>query len=230
MPQMDDIVIVAAARTPVGSFNGAFAASPPMCWARAAHPGRDEPRRLEPGEVDEVILGQVLTAGAGPEPGAPGGPQRRHSGRQDRVRHQPGVRLRPARGGAGRAADPHRREPGRGRRRAGEHEHVAARGPSAGRAEDGRPAVGRHHDQGRAVGRLPRLPHGHHGRERGQAPTRSPASSRTRFAAPRSRRPRAAQKAGRFKDEITAGDGEGPQGRHGGGRRRIHPPRQQPPR
>ena len=35
----------------------------------------------------------------------------------------------------------------------------------------------------------------------------------------------AAQKAGRFKDEIVPGHGQGPQGRHGGERGRVHPPR-----
>jgi hypothetical protein len=34
MSMSDDVVIVSAARTPVGTFNGAFANTPPMIWAR----------------------------------------------------------------------------------------------------------------------------------------------------------------------------------------------------
>ncbi len=63
-----DIVIVGAARTPVGSFNGAFAATPAHVLGAAAI--REALRRtaVEPAEVDEVILGQVLTAGQGQNP------------------------------------------------------------------------------------------------------------------------------------------------------------------
>lgn len=63
-----DIVIVSAARTAVGAFNGAFANTPAhelgaevvkVALARA---------KVEPDDVDEVILGQVLTAGQGQNP------------------------------------------------------------------------------------------------------------------------------------------------------------------
>ncbi len=65
---MEDIVIVSAARTPVGSFNGAFAtvaAHELGATALAAAMGR---AGLEPGEIDEVILGQVLGAAQGQNP------------------------------------------------------------------------------------------------------------------------------------------------------------------
>jgi acetyl-CoA C-acetyltransferase len=65
---MDDIVIVSAARTGVGSFNGAFGALPAHVLGTAAIKGAIERAKLEPGDVDEVILGQVLTAAQGQNP------------------------------------------------------------------------------------------------------------------------------------------------------------------
>jgi acetyl-CoA C-acetyltransferase len=65
---MTDIVIVAAARTPVGSFNGAFATIPAHDLGTTAIRAALSRAGLEPGEVDEVILGQILTAGAGQNP------------------------------------------------------------------------------------------------------------------------------------------------------------------
>jgi len=68
MPNMSDIVIVSAARTAVGSFNGAFAAIPAHELGAAAIKGALERAKVDPSEVDEVILGQVLTAGQGQNP------------------------------------------------------------------------------------------------------------------------------------------------------------------
>ena len=65
---MEDIVIVAAARTPVGSFNGAFGAVPAHVLGTAALQAAIERAKLEPGDVDEVILGQILTAAQGQNP------------------------------------------------------------------------------------------------------------------------------------------------------------------
>ena len=45
---MDDVVIVSAARTPVGSFNGAFAAVPAHVLGTTAIAGRDHARRARP--------------------------------------------------------------------------------------------------------------------------------------------------------------------------------------
>jgi acetyl-CoA C-acetyltransferase len=64
----DDIVIVGAARTPVGSFNGAFASLPAhelgavAIKAALARAGVEAPR------VSEVVMGQILTAGEGQNP------------------------------------------------------------------------------------------------------------------------------------------------------------------
>jgi len=63
-----DIVIVSAARTAVGSFNGAFATVPAHELGAAAVKAALERAKVEPGSVDEVILGQVLTAAHGQNP------------------------------------------------------------------------------------------------------------------------------------------------------------------
>lgn len=63
-----DVVIVAAARTPVGSFNGAFAAQPAHVLGTVAVKAALERAGLGAGEVDELILGQVLAAGQGQNP------------------------------------------------------------------------------------------------------------------------------------------------------------------
>ncbi|MFT8244030.1 acetyl-CoA C-acetyltransferase [Roseomonas sp. BN140053] len=65
---MDDIVIASAARTPVGSFNGVFAATPAHVLGTVAIKAALERAGVQPDEVDEVILGQVLAAGAGQNP------------------------------------------------------------------------------------------------------------------------------------------------------------------
>ena len=63
-----DIVIVGAARTPVGSFNGAFANVPAHELGATAIKAALERAKVKPEEVDEVILGQVLSAGEGQNP------------------------------------------------------------------------------------------------------------------------------------------------------------------
>jgi acetyl-CoA C-acetyltransferase len=63
-----DIVIVSAARTPVGSFNGAFANTPAHELGAVAVKAAMERANVEPADVDEVILGQVLQAGQGQNP------------------------------------------------------------------------------------------------------------------------------------------------------------------
>ena len=65
---MEDIVIVSAARTPVGSFNGAFASVPAHRLGEVAVRGALERAKVAPDEVSEVILGQVLTAAQGQNP------------------------------------------------------------------------------------------------------------------------------------------------------------------
>jgi len=62
------IVVASAARTAVGSFNGAFATVPAHELGAAAIKGALERAGVEAKEVDEVILGQVLQAGEGQNP------------------------------------------------------------------------------------------------------------------------------------------------------------------
>ena len=63
-----DIVIVAAGRTAVGSFNSAFANTPAHDLGAAVIKSLVEQAKLEAGDIDEVILGQVLSAGQGQNP------------------------------------------------------------------------------------------------------------------------------------------------------------------
>ncbi|MBV8565444.1 MAG: acetyl-CoA C-acetyltransferase [Methylobacteriaceae bacterium] len=62
------IVIVGAARTAVGSFNGAFAAVPAHDLGATALKAAMARAKVTPEEVDEVILGQILTAAQGQNP------------------------------------------------------------------------------------------------------------------------------------------------------------------
>ncbi|MDC7788137.1 acetyl-CoA C-acetyltransferase [Rhodoplanes sp. TEM] len=64
----DDIVIVSAARTPIGAFNGAFAGLPAHELGRVAMAAALARAGVAPAEVSEVIFGQVLTAGQGQNP------------------------------------------------------------------------------------------------------------------------------------------------------------------
>jgi acetyl-CoA C-acetyltransferase len=65
---MTDIVIVSAARTPVGSFNGALGSLPAHELGRIAIKAAIERAGIAAADVDEVIMGQVLQAGAGQGP------------------------------------------------------------------------------------------------------------------------------------------------------------------
>jgi acetyl-CoA C-acetyltransferase len=63
-----DIVIASAARTPVGSFNGAFVNTPAHDLGAVAIKAAFARAKVAAEEVDEVILGQVLAAGQGQNP------------------------------------------------------------------------------------------------------------------------------------------------------------------
>jgi len=65
---MTDVVITAAKRTPVGSFLGHFASTPAHELGRIAIQAALQDAGVDPADVDEVILGQVLTAGQGQNP------------------------------------------------------------------------------------------------------------------------------------------------------------------
>ena len=64
----DDIVIVSAARTPVGSFNGAFANLPAHELGKTAIQAALQRAGVEGARVSEVIMGQILSAGQGQNP------------------------------------------------------------------------------------------------------------------------------------------------------------------
>ena len=63
-----DIVIVSAARTPVGSFGGALSALPAHELGAIAIKEAISRAKINATDVDEVILGQILTAGGGQNP------------------------------------------------------------------------------------------------------------------------------------------------------------------
>jgi hypothetical protein len=94
----DPIVIVAAARTPMGGFMGDFASLTCAQLGSVAIKAAVERAGLKPEQVDEVIMGCVLPAGQGQAPARQASARRRpaaggrlHHGEQD-------VRLRHARG------------------------------------------------------------------------------------------------------------------------------------
>ena len=68
MSDNQDIVIAAAARTPVGSFNGALSGVPAHYLGEVAIRGAMERAGVTGEEVSEVIMGQILTAGQGQNP------------------------------------------------------------------------------------------------------------------------------------------------------------------
>ena len=167
MSASNAIVVASAARTPVGSFNGAFANTPAHELGAVAIKEALERAGVDGKEVDEVILGQVLTAGAGPEPGAPGGDRRRPA----RRRRPPGAST----SSAARACAPSRI--GMQQIATGDAKIIVAGGQES-------MSMAPHCQHLRAgvkmgdfkmidtmikdglIGRLLRLPHGQHGRER----------------------------------------------------------------
>ncbi len=68
MSSNGSIVVASAARTPVGSFNGSFANTAAHELGAVAIKGALERAGVDPKEVDEVILGQILSAGEGQNP------------------------------------------------------------------------------------------------------------------------------------------------------------------
>ncbi|MCW9034607.1 MAG: acetyl-CoA C-acetyltransferase [Alphaproteobacteria bacterium] len=65
---MTDVVIVGAARTPVGAFNGGLSSLPAHELGKVAIEGALERASVKAEEVTEVILGQILSAGEGQNP------------------------------------------------------------------------------------------------------------------------------------------------------------------
>ncbi|WP_029007141.1 acetyl-CoA C-acetyltransferase [Azospirillum halopraeferens] len=65
---MTEVVIAGAARTPVGSFNGSLSSVPAHFLGEVAIREALTRAKVEAGEVNEVIMGQILTAGQGQNP------------------------------------------------------------------------------------------------------------------------------------------------------------------
>src|SRR3954464_742594 len=65
---MTEVVITGAARTPTGAFNGSLGSVPAHYLGEVAIREALKRAGVGPGEVSEVVLGQVLTAGAGQNP------------------------------------------------------------------------------------------------------------------------------------------------------------------
>ncbi|MEC9369189.1 MAG: acetyl-CoA C-acetyltransferase [Pseudomonadota bacterium] len=68
MGDKDSIVIAGAARTPVGSFNGTLSSVSAHYLGQVAIEAALSRANVAPGDVSEVILGQILTAGQGQNP------------------------------------------------------------------------------------------------------------------------------------------------------------------
>ena len=68
MNDQTEIVIASGARTPIGAFNGSFSAIPAHTLGAAAITAALSRADVNAGDVSEVMLGQVLTAGAGMNP------------------------------------------------------------------------------------------------------------------------------------------------------------------
>ncbi len=157
------IVIASAARTAVGSFNGAFANTPAHELGAAVIKAVLARAGVEAGEVDEVILGQVLGAGEGQNPA------RQAAMKAGIPQEATAWGMNQLCGSGLRAVALGMQQIATGDAKiivAGGMESMSMAphcGASARRHEDGRLQDGRHHDQGRPDRCLLRLSHGHHG-------------------------------------------------------------------
>ena len=82
---MVEVVIAGGARTPIGSFNGALSTLPAHHLGQIAIVEALRRSKVEPAQVSEVVMGQILAAGEGQNParevfiaaGVPAEPTRR---------------------------------------------------------------------------------------------------------------------------------------------------------
>ena len=65
---MTEVVIASAARTPVGAFNGSLSGVPAHYLGQTAIAEAMRRAKVEPREVSEVVMGQILAAGEGQNP------------------------------------------------------------------------------------------------------------------------------------------------------------------
>ena len=68
MSKDKDVVIVSAKRTPIGSFQGVFSNLPANKLGSVVIKSLIEETKLDPSSIDEVIMGNVLSAGQGQAP------------------------------------------------------------------------------------------------------------------------------------------------------------------
>ncbi len=225
----DDVVIVGAARTPVGSFNGVFAGVPAHQLGKVAIEAAMARAGIEGKQVSEVIMGQILTAGQGMNPA-----------RQASI--AAGVPIETPAWVVNQVCGSGLRSIALGYQAIlnGDSEIVVAGGQESmsqsthcayltRRPQDGLGRIHRHDDQGRTVGCLQRLPHGRHRRERRQAVADHPP------AAGRIRRRLAEQGGGgaegrQIQDRDRAGEDRLEERRCRRRHGRIHPARRDPGR
>ena len=87
MPQLEDVVIIAACRTPIAKFQGALSdISAPELGSMVV---REAVKRahLDPKQVDECIMGNVVSAGLGQNPARQAARRNSH-GPHRRASHQ----------------------------------------------------------------------------------------------------------------------------------------------
>ena len=140
---MEDIVIVSAVRTAVGKFGGSLAKIPATELGAIVIKEALARAKVDPTQVGEVIMGQVLAAGAGQNPARQALLKARPAQGSAGADHQRRLRLGPEGRDAGGAGRGQGRQRDRDRRRPGEHERRAARAAQLAR----RPAHGRLEDE-----------------------------------------------------------------------------------
>jgi acetyl-CoA C-acetyltransferase len=198
---MTNVVIVSAGRTAVGSFNGSFANTPAHDLGAAVIEAVVARAGIDKAEVSETILGQVLTAGQGQNPARQAHIHAGPAQGIQRLVDQPGLRVGPAGRGAGRPAHATGRCGHRRRGWPGKHVAVAPCRASAGGPEDGRPQLHRHDDPDGLWDAF----HGYHMGQTAENVASQWQISRDmqdEFALASQNKAEAAQKAGKFKDEI----------------------------
>ncbi len=160
---MQEVVIVAATRTAIGSFQGALANVSAVDLGAAVIRQLLAQTGLDPAQVDEVIMGQVLTAGAGQNPArqaaikaglpfaVPAMTLNKVCGSGLKALHLAAQAIRCGDAEVIIAGGQEKHEPGQLRH--ARCPHGLAHGSRTDR---------RHDDQRRFVGCVQRLPHGHH--------------------------------------------------------------------
>ena len=223
---MPRTVILGAARTPFGRLGGGLASPARAAAGHRRRQRRAGARRRQPRPGRLRGHGRGAAGRRRHDPVASGLGRSRLPGRR-RLRHdQQGLRVGHAGGRLRRPADPRRRPRGGAGGRHGEHVQrplPGAQGPL--RLHDGRRRAGRPHDQRRPHLHLHAPDHGRGELGRLGRDRRARGRIRTRGRCAATSAPWRPIDAGHLADEIVAGDGARPQGRHRGRRRRGPAPR-----